>query len=200
MPARCTTSLETLLALRDDALPASEAAALRRHVDQGCPDCAERLAWLARTIPALAPPPTPSPAARAYVQSLARLLPRPEPRPNLVRYIAEALAPSLRPAAIPAGARGGRTLQRLYETDAHLLTLWDEPDDTAGRYLIGQVYAREGGPLLPRDVVLLGAGATRSADCEDSEFHLSAVPPGAYVLRCELDAAEIYIPRLVVGP
>lgn len=207
MPMPCAISLEQLLDLHEGRLDGEAAAALRRHLDAGCPACGERLRWIEGTLGAFpasfAPVPEPSADALAYVKSLARLLQPPAGRgENLVRHIARLVFDGGSPRA-PAEARspGAPAAQRVFETEVHLITLWDEPEEAADqRYLIGQVYARSGTALPPRSVSLLLADAPeREAEIEGSEFHLPGVAPGVYLIRCRLDAAEVLLPRVEVG-
>lgn len=205
MHTPCTISLEQLLDLHEDRLAALPAAELRRHLQTGCPACAERLRWIEETLGALpaasAPVPEPSADTLDYVRSLARLL-RPAGRGDgLVRHVARLIFDGGAPRAM-AEARSviAPAAQRVFETEAHLITLWDEPEEADQRYLIGQVYARAGAALLPRSVSLLLPDAPeREAAIEGSEFHLPGVTPGIYLIRCRLDTAEVLLPRVEVG-
>ena len=141
---------------------------------------------------ALAREPEPSAETVAFAVGLARLLPRPN-RASLVARLVSGGQPL-------AMARGGEAQQRLYETDQHLITLWDEADSGASRYLIGQVYAKENGPLVPGSVTLFSAQHVEtSARQEGSEFHVAGVAPGVYSLRCSLASADILLPGVEVG-
>lgn len=197
MRPSCTISLEQLLDFSEGRLAPAARVALEQHLATGCATCQESLAWLGEALPALAPLPPPSDAALRFARGLARLLPQPEPRPERVSVLARLVPGS---GGAPLTARGAGTVQRLYETDEHLITLWDEADRAGTRYLIGQVYAREGSPLVPEAVVLLPQeGAGRTAEQEGSEFHAAGVPPGTYLLQCTLAAVEIYLPEVEVG-
>ena len=69
---------------------------------------------------ALALTATPSVETLRFAVGLARLLPHPT-RPSLIARLVSGGQPL-------AAARGGEAQQRLYETDRHLITLWDEAD------------------------------------------------------------------------
>lgn len=143
---------------------------------------------------ALAPTPTPSPQTMAYVRGLARLLRPDRPAPKVAWLSSVG-------GLVAAGARGAAAgAQRVYETDQHVVTLWDEAEDAGRHYVIGQVYARSGGAMTPRAVALLLPDDTeRAASCEGTEFHLTDVAPGTYLIRCTLDADELIIPGVAVG-
>lgn len=149
--------------------------------------------WLETTLrAALAEEPAPSPETLAFSVGLARLLPRVD-RPSLLARLISGGQPL-------ATARGGEAQQRVYETDSHLITLWDEADAGTSRYLIGQVYDKASGPLIPEAVVLFSARqAETSAQQEGSEFHVAGVAPGTYSLRCALESADILLPEVEVG-
>lgn len=149
--------------------------------------------WLETTLRAtLAPEPMPSEEAQAFALGLTRLLPRPE-RPTLLAR----LLPSGQPLA---SARGSEAQQRIYETDQHLLTLWDETDTGESRYVIGQVYDKTHGPLHPQEVAFFSPHSPeRHARQEGSEFHLEKVAPGTYALRCSLPELDILVTGVEVG-
>ena len=141
---------------------------------------------------ALAPEPAPSAEALSFAVGLARMLPQPQ-RPSLMARLVSG-------GQQLATARGGESLQRLYETESHLITLWDEADSGASRYLIGQVYDKASGPLVPESVTIFATHlAEKNARQEGSEFHLPQVAPGTYVLRCSLKSAEIVLSEVEVG-
>lgn len=194
----CTLPLERLLDFHEGRLDTSAAAEVERHIAAGCPVCAERQAFLPRLSDALAPPPTPSLASRRYVQSLARLL-RPEPRETLLQKVARLV--TVGGGLAPVGARGTAAgAQRVFETEEHLVTLWDEAEDADRHYLIGQIYARGGGALVPCAVhLLLPDNTERDATCEGTEFHLGGIAAGVYLVRCTLDTQEVLIPGVTVG-
>jgi hypothetical protein len=147
--------------------------------------------WLeARLRAGLATEPAPSQETLAFAVGLARLLPKTS-RPSLVaRLVSGSLAT----------ARGGEAQQRLYETESHLITLWDEGDSGASRYLIGQVYAKNSGPLVPESVMLFADKQKEfNARQEGSEFHLARIAAGRYTLRCALADADIVLPDVEVG-
>jgi len=217
----CIIPFEALIDLQEGRLPTDDAAELGRHVAAGCPRCAASLRWLGETLPHLAPAlqlsssetATPSADALAYVHRLARLLqPVKEVEAvgaagRLTRFVARLVAGGTPPRPIAAGARGGgdsEPVQRVYRTEAHLITLWDEPEDNSGidRYLIGQVYGDDGAARIPRSAtLLLSDAAEREAQREGSEFHLAAIPPGQYLVRCVLldTDEEIFLPGVRVG-
>ena len=230
---QCGTSLETLLDLYEGRIDDDpRAAETRRHVESGCAACRERLEWIARVLAVLpealradAAGAIPSPAALDYARGLARLL-RPATGGGAAairRHVARLVSGGTPRPAAAAGARGSAAapaVQRVFETDDHVISLWDEPDEDGGavggggaarRYLIGQVYARGVGPdadraaLEFRSVVLLpapaGSGDMREAEREGDEFHFGDVAPGVYLVRCVLSAGdeEILLPRVEVG-
>ena len=149
--------------------------------------------WLETTLrAALAPEPAPSQEALDFALGLTRLLPRPS-RPSLIARLVSG-------GQALATARGTEAQQRLYETDQHLITLWDESDRPATRYLIGQVYAKDSGPLVPESVTLYsGTSTEQAAQQEGSEFHVAGVAPGTYALRCTLESIDILLPEVEVG-
>ena len=149
--------------------------------------------WLETTLrSALEPEPVPSAEALSFALGLARMLPRVH-RPSLLAHLVSGGQPL-------ATARGGEAQQRLYETESHLITLWDETDSGASRYLIGQVYAKNNGPLVPESVTLFSVQSPqKNARQEGSEFHVAGVAPGVYALRCALESADILLPEVEVG-
>lgn len=149
--------------------------------------------WLETTLrTALAPEPAPSAEAVDFALGLARLLPQPS-RPSLIARLVSGGLPL-------ATARGGEAQQRLYETETHLITLWDEAEQGARRYLIGQVYDKASGPLVPEAVTLLSTQSSeQTARQEGSEFHVAGVAPGTYALRCALAHVDILLPEVEVG-
>jgi len=196
MKNTCGVSWETLLDYQEGTLSPPEHKALKQHLATGCAACEEAQSWLKATLPALAPPPTPSPEVLAYAQGLARLLPQASAAPRRVSLIASLLSGG----APLATARGASAVQRLYETDQHLITLWDEADSAGTRYLIGQVYDKAQGPLIPQTVTLLPThGEPREAQKEGSEFHAPRMATGTYLLRCVLESIDLYVPGVEVG-
>ncbi|WP_309719513.1 hypothetical protein [Armatimonas sp.] len=149
--------------------------------------------WLETTLrAALAEEPAPSQETLTFAVGLARMLPRAD-RPSLLARLVSG-------GQTLATARGGEAQQRLYETDQHLITLWDEADSGASRYLIGQVYEKNNGPLVPESVMLFSAQCVeKNARQEGSEFHVAGVAPGVYALRCSLATADILLPGVEVG-
>ena len=149
--------------------------------------------WLEETLrTALLPEPAPSAETLAFAVGLARLLPQ-RNRPSLLARLVSG-------SQTLAHARGSEAQQRLYETDQHLITLWDETDTNATRYLIGQVYEKSSGPLVPESVTLFSPqNAQQSARQEGSEFHMAQVAPGTYALRCALESVDIVLSEVEVG-
>jgi hypothetical protein len=204
----CSVSFEILTDYAEGRAGEAEAAEVRAHLDAGCGSCRERLDWLNATLPRLAeafraPAPEPvSAGALARAGRLNRLLPG-GGRPDARHVFAEALpAPKVSAPIRGATAVAGQApIHRVYETPAgHRVLVWDEPDEGANRYLIGQVYARNGEAVEPDAVRLLdGGGEIRVAEREGSEFHLPAVPPGACALACEFGADCIVLPHVEVG-
>ncbi len=149
--------------------------------------------WLETMLrEALTEEPAPSQQTLAFSVGLARMLPQSD-RPSLIARL-------ITGGQALATVRGGEAQQRLYETDGHLITLWDEVDSGASRYLIGQVYEKGRGPLVPESVTLFSAQhADRGAQQEGSEFHMAGVVPGVYALRCALASTDILLPGVEVG-
>lgn len=198
MQKACSISLETLLDFTEGRLDNTQQVALEAHLATGCAACQETLQWFGDAIPALAPLPSPSPEALAFSKGLARLLPRTEPPTQRVPLIARLVSGT--PALAAARGHLGSAHQQLYETDDYLITLWDEADGGATRYLIGQVYARQGTSVVPQEVTLLPcAGESQVAQQEGSEFHVAGVLPGTYLLHCALETADLYLPEVEVG-
>ena len=200
MQKACSISLETLLNFTEGRLDSVQRSALEEHLATRCAACQETLQWLGTALPALTPLPSPSPQALAFTQGLARLLPGALSPPGRVPLIARLLSVGGTPTLV--GARGAKSgaVQRLYETDDYLITLWDEADHGATRYLIGQVYDRQSGPVVPQTVVLTPRrGTAKTVQQEGSEFHAAGVAPGTYLLHCALETADIYLPEVDVG-
>lgn len=202
--ASCSLTFETLTDYVDGRLSADAASTIEAHLQTACPLCAERLQWLRAVLPSLAeamPETVLAPSAQALenVHAMSRLL-SPARRPTgVIQHIARLLTPvSSRP---PLGARGESGAgSQVYETEHHLVTLWSEPAPENETYLIGQVYAREGGPLVPKTVELIGGdGNSHVARQDGTEFHLPAVEPGTYILLCSLDREEVILPHLQIG-
>lgn len=149
--------------------------------------------WLETTLrAALVEEPAPSAEALAFACGLARMLPQPE-RPSLIARLTSG-------GQAPATARGSEAQQRLYETDQHLITLWDEADRQSTRYLIGQVYDKTTGLLAPESITLIAPHCPkRVAQQEGSEFHVAEVLPGTYTLHCALPETDILLPEVEVS-
>jgi len=202
------------------------------HLAGGCATCRERLTFLKSATAGIAAAiqadqagaaSLPSESARSYARALTRLrYPAPvAPQGSssrLQRWIAHLIpqidpsAGSLAPAtglrnALPAEPVSG---QRLYETEAHMLTLWEEPTkhgvngSPASSYVIGQIYGREDGICLVPESVLFTAqfsGEVCEARLEDGEFHAAKLLPGAYLVQCWLPDADgvIVLRDVVIG-
>lgn len=204
MPNPCKIEWETLLNYQEDRLNATQRETLEQHLSRGCLQCTAQLRWLSEFLPALPDAVSqdlaPSPAAITFANRLANLLPKPEPS-GLTRFIAQ-LASQSGMALATAGARGISlpAVQRVYTTERHLITLWDEPEDGNHRYLIGQIYSQSGNALYPQSVQILRPGALeQEAVQEDNEFHLAGITAGSYLLRCRFDTEEIIVPEIEVG-
>jgi hypothetical protein len=205
MEQLCPISLETLLDYHESRLSAAMQHEVAVHLATICLSCQARLEWIRTVEPLLSeslrPVMTPSPQAKANALRLARLLPSPIQPAGWKRFIAQ-LRLEENVSFVPMGARGDTSLslQQIYTTATHVITLWDEAESPQHHYLIGQVYERSGQLLFPSSVVLLSPGSEdRDAIQEGSEFHLSDVAPGRYAIRCELDAADIILPDVEVG-
>ncbi len=95
---------------------------------------------------------------------------------------------------------GGTSFQRLFETETHLIDLWEER--SRGRsYLIGQVYDKaEGAALAPESALLLSLeGTTLYASTEGTEWHLEGVPMGSWTVQLWLDDETIILDAVEVG-
>ena len=210
MMSRCKITLEELTEYAAGACRPAEAARLSRHLEAGCAVCREQQASLEKITVALrgaltvAETPI-SAAARAYVRGLAYLRSpaAPPQRQPLLRWIAKLVAETS-PAFAPAGGvrgPGGSTSQWLYETEAHLVTLWEERRASAGSYVIGQIYLRqESVSLIPESILFTNSeGKTWTAQQEGSEFHVAGLLPDTYLLQCWLGEGTLLLPHVRLG-
>ena len=209
MMSRCTITLEELTDYGAGACTPAEAARLRLHLESGCPVCRTQEAALDKVISALHDAltlsETPiSESTRAYARSLSHLRPpvASAQRPPLLRWIATLVSGAGLTLA-QAGVRGteGSTSQWLYETEAHLITLWEERRGPVGSYVIGQIYRRQDSvSLIPESILFTGSsGATWTAHQKESEFHISDLLPDMYLLQCWLDEGTLLLPQVRIG-
>ena len=158
----------------------------------------------------VSPATVPSDSARAFAKNLTRLrfnditatASADETNPSLLqsflgvpRWIARYIQPE---TPYFVGARSTADLvpaQRIFETNEHLVTLWEEANTgNTSSYVIGQVYSRTDNVSLTPELVLFTArsdGATFVADKEDSEFYVSSLLPGDYVVHCWLNNNDV---------
>jgi len=82
-------------------------------------------------------------------------------------------------------------LQRLYETDDYMVSLWEESlPGEEGSYIITQLYSRqEYSSLRPDAVLFVGMtnGIVQKAVRETNEFHIPRLLPDTYLIHCWLD-------------
>lgn len=208
---RCFVTFELLMDYREGRADATTQARVRTHLDAGCDDCRERLAWLEAALPtlhaALTEAETPAPESLvAYARDLFRERTRAPERPSIRQVLARLLfdsrnanSPAL--AGMRAVSEGSRAYQCLYETEAYLIDLWEEhtPDDRS--YLIGQAYSKsDNRSVLPESVVLTTAeNDLLNASMEANEFHLPSVSSGTYQLRLRFPDEEILLNDVTVG-
>jgi hypothetical protein len=202
--ASCSLTFETLTDYVDGRLSPEAASTVEGHLQTACPRCAERLQWLRAVLPSLpeAMPdtaPVPSTQALENVHAMSRLLSSTRRPSGVIQHIAQLLTSVSQ--RTPVGARGeSGSGSQVYETERHLVTLWSESAPENGTYLIGQVYEREGGPIVPQAAELIkGDGTSRLARQDGTEFHLPFVEPGVYILLFALEGEEIILPRLQIG-
>lgn len=191
---RCRIPLATLLDAREGRLDPAAAARLDAHRAGGCDHCERRLAQLATLAADLradALPDAPERALAAARQIFRDFRPAAPARiPFLARLVFDSRA------AAPAFARrvGGDAVTRLFETDAHVVDLWEE-DGT----LMGQAFTLpERGALRPERALLVGDRA-HTATLDGDAFVFVAVPAGRYTLQLEIGDALVRLPDLVVG-
>ena len=100
------------------------------------------------------------------------------------------------------GAGSSASFQRLFETEAHLIDVWEERGAKGESYLIGQVYDRAVGDALPlENVVLLApSGETREVRTHEREWHAPGVPAGKWSIQLWLEGGEaLLLSGLEVG-
>lgn len=100
------------------------------------------------------------------------------------------------------GAGPSASFQRLFETEAHLIDVWEERGAAGESYLIGQVYDRAAGEALPLEsaVLLAPSGETREARTQETEWHAPGVPAGSWSLQLWLEGGEsLWLGGLEVG-
>lgn len=93
------------------------------------------------------------------------------------------------------------SFQRLFETETHLIDVWEERAASGASYLIGQVYDRvEGEALAVENAMLLADdGTTLPARIVGTEWHAEAVPVGEWSLHLWLDGETLVLDELEVG-
>ena len=174
-------------------LDGEEAAAMRRHLDQGCPGCAPRFATV-RRMADLARVEAEMPLPRGDLRrakSIAGLAPSTAagtgPRDLRLKRIFDSTV-----APLPAGARrqAAPDRQLVFEAPDYTLHLHLEPRaESAGQALAGQLRDRDGAPPAGVPACLLAAdGAARYlATGEDGGFELTADFAGVAELRFLVD-------------
>jgi hypothetical protein len=95
---------------------------------------------------------------------------------------------------------GTASFQRLYETEMHLIDLWEERTGSKS-YLIGQVYDKAGGETLAPDEALLLStdGTTLLTRAEGAEWHAEAVPAGRWAVQLWLGEQTLMLEEVEVG-
>lgn len=198
----CDFSFEELVDFHEGR--AADPSGMREHLREGCSRCAERLEWLRLYLPAvrsaLGPEHGPSPAALAFVRNLARTPAAVSPGPAVLFTLARLVFDGRSGPAAGTRRTGGEAFHRLYETDEHSITLWEEPASGAS-YVIGQAYSRpDGEPLTPQSVVGSSSeGVSWSAEIQGQEFHFASLSPGAYDLHLFLGEAEVRLVEVEIG-
>jgi len=185
---------------------AGKAKRIRRHIEAGCPDCRQRVAWFETFMPALhramteTLPPVPA-AALELARNIARERQPKAPTPLLVS-LAQLVFDSrqVQPAYGARSVEDGET-QLVYTTNYHDVDLWQERQSANVWHLMGQVLPKDGGaPITPEQVVLSAHdGRLLRAITETSEFTVSDVPAGAYEVRLRLTDQEIVLADVMVG-
>lgn len=200
MRIRCGITFETLVDLQEMRLDEQTTARVQAHLEAGCPECAARLAQIARTFSALAQaerihaPESALERARALYRERFRA---PE-RPSL---LARLLFDGRGQLAL-AGARGAsaEAFHLVYQAKPYDIDLWQELTEEGGWYIMGQALRSEGEAVTPETVTLVADnGETRTATQEEGEFHLDAVEAGVYRLEVNLPDAQIIVPDLSIG-
>jgi hypothetical protein len=198
----CSVTFEELVDYHEGR---SAAPRLGSHIKAGCSRCGERLAWLKLFLPALKaavaePPPAPSPEALARVRRFARSGTESSPFAGFAVLVARLVFDGRSSAPVGTRSSEGEAFQRVYETDDHVINLWEEPASRTS-YVIGQVYAREdGASLIPASVIgTESEGARWSAEIQDSEFHFPALPTGSYELRLCVWDREVRLEDVRIG-
>ncbi|HLJ53770.1 MAG TPA: hypothetical protein VKT77_01960 [Chthonomonadaceae bacterium] len=198
---RCGITFETLADFHDGRADAESAARVREHVDAGCTQCRETLAWIERaggTMRDAARHPVPERLLDRMHAVYAERFRQPARR-SLMAW----LTFDGRATQMPAGARGtpGPAIQLNYSTEEHDVEIWEEPTAEGRWYVIGQVLPREGeGTLTPSEVSLTDRdGVTRLVAPAMPEVHLPSVAAGPYTMVFKLADANIVISDLVVG-
>ncbi|MGC4047190.1 MAG: hypothetical protein QM758_25615 [Armatimonas sp.] len=92
------------------------------------------------------------------------------------------------------------SFQRLFETDTHLIDLWEERNGQSS-YLIGQVYDKAiGSALTPDTAILLASdGTTLCASAEGTEWHVGSVPAGLWSVQLYLGEDAVVLEAVEVG-
>ncbi len=163
---------------RADAATAGLVAA---HLEAGCRECSERLAFWNRTVAALEVGRTISPPEEV-LQNAFSLFDQLPHRKSVWERITAALVLDSRNSLAPAGARspsGAASFHLLYEAADTSIYLHCEPE-AVGWQLDGQVLPGSA-PQTGWAVVVTGTAGTAGADTDESgEFRLRGVAPGTY--------------------
>ncbi len=196
----CGVRLDELLDYRESRLSPERQAWIAVHLDSGCRVCVVQTEWIDAFMPEFRrvldePEPCPSPRALAFAYGLARLI-RPAESARVATLVQIARRFLDAPRLVPARDAASCANRQLYETDTHLIDLWDEIDLDGSHYVMGQAQRRGEGAAPPIQVEamnLSGAPPLRGAIL-GTEFHFEAVPAGVYHLRVVLEGTEILLP------
>ena len=203
---KCATAFVDIVNFREGNgdFPANER--VRRHLEDGCEICRERLTWLQECLPALHTAVTEDAiSAPEQALALARQILR-ERRATMAQPLLERIAVLLfdshhpfRPVAV-RGSMGPQS-QKLYATEDHYVEVWIERLQEGGYYLIGQIATKSGSTSVrPHSVSLIGQDGARIRERPTgTEFHLASVAGGTYEMRLRLDNEVIVMPEVLVG-
>jgi len=208
---RCNISFETLANYIDGTATPAESERIAVHLAGGCTSCQKQVAILRQSQEALRSILSPSDSApsqdsQEFVRNLPRLrfqsalttnsrVPFGISIPAITRFVAQLIdQQTLAPTSVRS-ASDQASLQRLYETDDHLVSLWEESlPGEEGSYIIAQVYSRqESICLIPETVlfVAMSSGITQEAVQEANEFHVPRLLPDNYLIQCWLDDKHV---------
>lgn len=196
----CNVTFEELLDYHEQRL--ADRGPVERHLGSGCTECAERLSWLRQFLPALSsalgsPAPGPSARAAAFARALARTE---APGGPALRTLVAHLVFEGRDVSMPGLRRtGGEPRQRVYEAEAVVVNLWEEPSEESA-YLIGQAYSREGTALVPASVEAVSPeGRSWRAEVRGEEFHFPRLAAGSYELLLKMADQWVRLRDVRVG-